>query len=391
MSTQHCVSCTCKTSWTPLQVGTWWTLVRMRDPFNPEAYSTDGKNAVWAPSQDKLPVPSPSAQGIVPLVCGSNHQKMWGVTGYEKPGHWCLSAYKLLTGKDYPKSTPTPTPSVPAPPPPPIPLGTSIALRRKHPFAAYYTSWNQPYSLDRLPDRIDIVCLAFVDPALSGYNGGVNLNGTGFGYNWGPDKLKADIALLRSRGIQVLASLGGGTAGDWSNSMNVDKIVAFVKAFGLSGVDIDLEGSNSWDYNSSAKTSLLNVANRLRAALPKGQYLLTQAVWMNGIDTTNAIPTLQANLLDILFKMTYDSNMTHVPYAETFNKFRQYFKGMMCIGLETPKEGWGNHVTTLDEVASVCNLVNGLDNAGIFVWAIGKDDSYPTSKDFIRTITEKLQ
>jgi hypothetical protein len=385
----HCVSCKCTSKWTPLQVGNHWTLVRMRDSFNPEAYSLDGKNAVWAQSKELLPVPSSESVGILPLVCGLPHKEKWGVTGYDQPGHWCLTAYKLLTGKPY-SAGPAPVPA-PAPGPAPGPKPSSIALRRTHPFAAYYTSWNQPYALDQLPYRIDIVCLAFVDPSLNGYNGGVSLDGTGFNYNGGPAKLKTDIATCRSRGIQVLASLGGGTAGDWSSRLNVDKVVAFVKSFGLSGVDIDLEGEDSWNYNSSAKSSLLNVATRLRQALPKGQYILAQAVWMSGIDTTNAIPTLQANLFDILLVMSYDSGLKIVPYADTFNKFRQYFKGMICIGLETPKEGWGDHVTTLDEVASVCNLVNNLPNAGLMLWYAGKNDSYPTSIDFIKTISEKLQ
>lgn len=185
----HCLSCQCKTSWTPLQVGNYWTLVRMRDSFNPEAYSLDGKNAVWAQSKDKLPVPTANGQGIVPLVCGSQHKSAWGVTGYDQPGHWCLSAYKLLTGTDYKNPTNPNPPVLPVPSVPITPINRLIV-------APYQMGTNL---VRRYVDEANgrFITLAFINL----------LNGR-MGWDSG-DPDPAVINYIRQKGGDVILSTGG--------------------------------------------------------------------------------------------------------------------------------------------------------------------------------------
>ncbi len=58
-----------------------------------QCMSADGKNCVSGKCTDNiLSPPSP----IKPLVCGDEHKKQWGITGYDKPDHWCSLAKTKL-------------------------------------------------------------------------------------------------------------------------------------------------------------------------------------------------------------------------------------------------------------------------------------------------------
>jgi hypothetical protein len=50
-------------------------------------YSTDGQNC--SRPQD---VDLKQRRYLKPLICGSHHASVWGVTGYDQPGHWCAKA-----------------------------------------------------------------------------------------------------------------------------------------------------------------------------------------------------------------------------------------------------------------------------------------------------------
>lgn len=49
-----------------------------------ECQSTDGKNCQWG----KCPNTTPDSNNN-PLVCGAMHKALYGITGYDTPGHWC--------------------------------------------------------------------------------------------------------------------------------------------------------------------------------------------------------------------------------------------------------------------------------------------------------------
>jgi len=56
---------------------------------------------------------------VKPLVCGAQHRRLYGVTGFEDPKHWCnLALGSQSTAQRPPATPPAPTPA-PTPPPKP--------------------------------------------------------------------------------------------------------------------------------------------------------------------------------------------------------------------------------------------------------------------------------
>ena len=108
------------------------------------------------------------------------------------------------------------------------------------------------------------------------------------------------------------------------------------------------------------------------------------------VDTHNMVPCLDSGLLDMCFVMSYDSDMHTVPYADIFTKFRSHFQNTICMGVETPPEGYGKHITTRQEVADVCRLVSGLSGAGLMLWELGKADGALKAADVVAIATQKL-
>src|SRR5829696_8678401 len=90
-------------------------------------------------------------------------------------------------------------------------------------FAAYLPSWSvtAEQGIDRdvveLPDRIDVVQLAFMRPDAS-YASDSGFVGTGLEFSYPASVLKDSLALLRARrpDIKVLVSVGGETYANWT-------------------------------------------------------------------------------------------------------------------------------------------------------------------------------
>ena len=60
---------------------------------NPACASYNGRDCLWGVSSDRI-----EFNRVQPLVCGSRHKAVWGVTGYENPRHWCNLARRLGRG-----------------------------------------------------------------------------------------------------------------------------------------------------------------------------------------------------------------------------------------------------------------------------------------------------
>ena len=69
---------------------------------NPACASYDGANCLWGQSMRDI-----EFSRVRPLVCGAGHRKLYGVTGFEDPNHWCNLALR-----DRPQTAPV------IPPPP---------------------------------------------------------------------------------------------------------------------------------------------------------------------------------------------------------------------------------------------------------------------------------
>jgi hypothetical protein len=58
---------------------------------NPACASYDGRSCLWGQSIGDIDFPK-----VRPLVCGAGHRKLYGVTGFEDPNHWCNLALKKM-------------------------------------------------------------------------------------------------------------------------------------------------------------------------------------------------------------------------------------------------------------------------------------------------------
>lgn len=87
-----------------------------------------------------------------------------------------------------------------------------------------------------------------------------------------PGVVKGAIALLKRRNprTRVLVSVGGATYNGW-NRLNATAIAAFVRVFGLDGVDVDYEGDGC---ESCTGWPLLPAMNERRQRRPCGPSVL---------------------------------------------------------------------------------------------------------------------
>jgi len=72
--------------------------VRLNPEGNVECLATDGKNCEWGSvSCSEIIVADPSGvAGQDPLVCGADHDSIYGITGYDDTSHWCYQSIQQL-------------------------------------------------------------------------------------------------------------------------------------------------------------------------------------------------------------------------------------------------------------------------------------------------------
>jgi len=94
---------------------------------NPGCASYDGASCLWGTRMGDI-----DFSKVKPLVCGAQHRRLYGVTGFEDPKHWCNLALGPQPATQRPPATPpapTPTPAPPPPKPPtpaPAPSGPRL-------------------------------------------------------------------------------------------------------------------------------------------------------------------------------------------------------------------------------------------------------------------------
>jgi chitinase len=159
-----------------------------------------------------------------------------------------------LDGPGTPPTGPPPTTAPPtsAPPTTPPPTNPPSGNLPRHTLTGYWHNFLNGSTAIRVRDvsnAYDIIVLAFAEqvpgqPGAVQFNVDSALSSALGGYS--NANLIADIAAKRAQGKRVLVSIGGanGTI-DFSSTANVDRYVStmgnLITAFGLDGVDIDLE------------------------------------------------------------------------------------------------------------------------------------------------------
>jgi hypothetical protein len=75
---------------------------------NPACATYDGSNCLWGVAMGSI-----DFSKVKPLVCGAAHRRLYGVTGFEDPNHWCNLALK--SGSASPTRPDQPAPAAPPP------------------------------------------------------------------------------------------------------------------------------------------------------------------------------------------------------------------------------------------------------------------------------------
>jgi chitinase len=194
--------------------------------------------------------------------------------------------------------------------------------------------------------------------------------------------------------------VGGATYTGFA-ALNAPAIAAFVKTFGLDGVNLDFEASNPGCTSINGAVTCLSDAlyistvTALRAALPRPA-ILTAAAWSigafgegqwanaepQGAYTGVALAMLQSvgSKLDALHVMSYDAGTTYSP-TQAYDAYRHYFpSGDILMGVEVANEAWGGHVISLPEVDSIASYVTSHGGQGLMLWSLQKNaDTGPTA------------
>jgi chitinase len=300
-----------------------------------------------------------------------------------------------------PISVPTPTPSIPSTPTTPASNNLSTLLNNQTPIGTYFQTWSSGWAssgsaldLSKVQSPINIVYLSFADPNSTYTSGQNTFTNTGIQFSSNFNVVKDAISILKSKGIIVMLSVGGGSYP--YTSFNPTGIAALVNDLGCSGVDIDWENeantSQFGSYIASMRSALgsnlaISVAGFSVGVYGSGKYTNSQPF---SNSTGMNIPGLQSNgnQVDWINLMSYDAGPTFSS-TEAFDAYRTYYSGPILVGFEIPPEAWGGHVTSLDEVTTISNYIKG-KNSGIFTWSYQKS-GYPSSNDILSTGAKILQ
>lgn len=234
------------------------------------------------------------------------------------------------------------------------------------------------------------------------YAGGLTWAGTGMQFSSDPRVVRDAISLLKQRypHTKVLVAVGGATYTGFA-AMNASAIAAFVKTFGLDGVNVDFEISNPECTLTNGAIKCLSDAlyistvTALRAALPRPA-ILSVAAWSigafgegqwasaqpQGPNTGVSLAMLRTvgSKLDALHVMSYDAGPTY-SVNQAYDAYRHYFpSGDILMGVEVANEAWGGHVISLPEVDNIANYVTSHGGQGMMLWSLHKNaDTGPSA------------
>ena len=318
----------------------------------------------------------------------------------------CTSPSPSPTPNPTPNPTPDPTPdppgdagSTPPPSPPPTPNPPGGGSGGKV-FVGYYQTWSDGWkangadtALAHMPSYVNVVNLSFMEPNTNYTAGSMSLGGTGIGVPYDGPTLKDAIAALHANqpGARVLVSVGGATFPNFG-SFNANAIAAFVKDFGLDGVDIDYEPANPSCTNGGGSVTCpsdseyVSVIHAMRSALPR-PYWVTIAGWSVGAYGEGqwaSAPPASAYMgialaalkqagsdIDLVNVMSYDASPAFDP-VEAMHAYQHYYGGKIAMGIEVPPEAWGGHIETVGEIDTLADAVNSSGAAGLMLWSIQK-------------------
>lgn len=236
--------------------------------------------------------------------------------------------------------------------------------------AVYFQTWSEPWvnesskmTLSNLDTRIKVVYLAFANPQGT-YTAG-SFAGTGLGFSMDFNVVQGAISILKSRGVTVMLSVGGGTypfAGNPPCPM-----VNLATDLGCDGIDIDCE-NGAWGpvVELYKKHTLLKIS---------------AAVWSTGAFEATMTKDLSKyiELADWINIMAYDAGNDYSP-LDAYQAYKKLYTKKIYVGFCIGQQSWGGHLTDLNEVIRVKSGL--MEGDSFFIWAMGKQGS-PTVSEIL--------
>ena len=267
-------------------------------------------------------------------------------------------------------------------------------LNNNRPIGVYYESYYQ-FNLANIQQPINIVFLSFAKPDCVYTKGSNTFGGTGLSFGVSFSEVKKAIATVKSRGIIVMLSVGGATYKNW-DGFKYKAISDLASDLDVDGVDIDWEpdtntvsdklGGIIQSMKDAAPNKLISIAGYSTGAYI-GQYADRKPSGSPYKGANAPAIKTKGHLLDFINIMSYDANEYETAFnpLDSFNAYRDIYKGPLLLGFQPPPEGWGSGKITHALVNKYTNAIVSDNNSGVFVWAYNKGSlpSYPTTKDII--------
>lgn len=246
-------------------------------------------------------------------------------------------------------------------------------------WGGYFNSPNQ--TLDKIPDGIDIVNLAFCNPINN------KLNPRFLCSVYSEKIIKGWVKKVQSRGIKVMASIIDESSCFWDQvdmKIFIPSVLEFVNQWGLDGIDID--GESGATPISSRVKSFIELANLIRNILPDDK-ILTYTCYLGMNSQDGSILKGIYKSIDWINTMAYFYDFEGM--TELYNDYRTLMGDKITIGVKAGKE-----FTDLDEVKKLTlwKPKNG-QKLGMMLWTLNRDNPNFTGQPewtWTKTILENL-
>lgn len=258
----------------------------------------------------------------------------------------------------------------------------------------YYPTWNAPW-VSKVQDLdlanigtkypgLNWVFISFAKPDMVYRKGQNTFQGTGLDFSMDFQIVKEAIALLRSRNICVMLSVGGATYWSSQKQLNTVDIANLVSDLGCNGVDVDYEAPGDGKI-------LTEAIKMVRKDLPKECYV-SMAAWSTGAYDSDghysgsAIDACKNAPLDLVNIMAYDAGESYSP-KQAWLAYKKIFSGALMMGFEVGQQGWGGYLLTQQDVEEDGKFLkdNCTDEDGAFVWC-DKKEGNPSPQNVISTL-----
>lgn len=256
----------------------------------------------------------------------------------------------------------------------------------------YFPTWSSPWTSDSSKmdlanvnntyPSINCVYLSFSKPDLTYTKG--SFAGTGLEFSQDFNVVVGAIKILKSKGVIVMLSVGGGAYWSSPKYFNVDATLALMQDLGCDGIDVD------WEVGVKDALALGDaiIAIRWKSTCKISFAGFSTGAYGNDGNTYKGM-SIDAmmrcgKIIDWINIMSYDAGNDYDPLG-ALDCYRIYYSGPLNIGFCVGDQSWGGHLLTKDEVVKMATYSkNNNATNGAFIWCFGKAGD-PSCTDIVST------